>query len=449
MGSKARAMYEGLSRASAANPNSFLLPYWTALVGGSAAFEDFFSRVNAFRRLTYLTIDTTGACDLKCTGMCYYNPDIPLKRPLVAESALVEAIREAASELSLGVLAFAGKEPFLNHARLFSLMKEAGSIPDREFIIGIVTSGRHIARYADKLLTASAEACLDYVDVSIDTANAAEHDIFRGLDGTHNRAMSAVRWLNSELTKVRSTVVSVLRGDNHQGILNLVRDLAGVNTYYQIQPIQPPPYSAIPPLPSTYLIQFLRELGESLAGPMAGANVHVTIELLGIYLLEAFQAGFFDWSDIREDDNSTIYIEKVLGGNTLVITFELFPLQAWRLARITYTGAYLAHMHFLQSADPDQYAVGFLGQESITSLFDRAMERSSHFGQVVESRSAHDCTGRPCWPNCFGGWNGAENAFLEKGRKLSEQPRLCTKTTEDLVELEAKADHASASLHQP
>jgi hypothetical protein len=441
-------MHEGLSRASAANPDSFLLPYWAALVDGTATFEDFLPLVCTRRRLTYLTIDTTGACDLKCTGMCYYNPDIPLRRPLVAETALVEAIRESARDLSLAVLAFAGKEPFLNHVRLFSLLKEAGSIPDREFIIGIVTNGRHIARHADKLSTASQEGCLDYVDVSIDTANAAEHDLFRGLDGTHNRAMSAVRWLNSELKEVRSTVVSVLREDNHQGILDLIRDLAAVNTYYQIQPIQPPPYSTIQPLSFDYIIRFLNTLVETLAGPMAGAKVHVSIELLGIYLLEAFQAGFFDWSDLREDSNATIYVEKTLGGNTFVITFELFPLQAWRLARITYTGAYLAHMHFLQSPDPDQYAVGFLGQQSITSLFDRAVEHSSHFDQVVQSRTNHDCAGRPCWPNCFGGWNGAENAFLEKGRKLSDQPRLCTKKREDLILLEAETGYAPKLLRQ-
>jgi hypothetical protein len=105
-------------------------------------------------------------------------------------------------------------------------------------------------------------------------------------------------------------------------------------------------------------------------------------------------------------------------------------------------------MHFLRSLELDQYAVGFLGQQLIAALFDRAMEHSSHFGQVVQSRSTHDCMGRPCWPNCFGGWNGAENAFLEKGRKLSDQPRLCTKMREDLILLETEAGYASTSLHQ-
>lgn len=448
MGPNARAVFEGLSLAAAAEPNSFLLPLWAGLVQGTTTFGDFLSAVRARRRLTYLTIDTTGACDLQCTGMCYYNPDISLQRPLVSETHLAQAIQDAARELSMHVLAFAGKEPFLNHVRLFSLMRVAGSIPDREFSIGIVTNGRHIARHADSLSAAVEDKCLDYIDVSIDTANAAAHDLFRGLDGTHERAVSAVHWLNAELPDVRTTVVSVLRWDNQQGILDLIQALAPRNAHYQLQPIQPPPYSTIQPFPADHIIRFLTALVEALSGPLAGAKIHVSIELLGIYLLEAVQAGFFSWSDLREDENSTLYVERSIGGNTLVITCELFPLQAWRLARITYTGAYLAHMHFLQSPDPDQYAVGHVGQESITTLFDRAMDPLSHFGQVLQSRSGHDCMGRPCWSNCFGGWNGAENAFVEKGRKLSEQPRLCTKVSEDFVRLEAATRYAGTK-HSP
>jgi hypothetical protein len=444
----ARAVFEGLSGAAATQPGAFLLPLWAGLAQGTITFEDFGAAVRARRGLTYLTIDTTGACDLKCTGMCYYNPDISLQRPLVSEVHLARAIHEATQDLSLHLLAFAGKEPFLNHVRLFSLMREAGSIPDRQFSIGIVTNGRHVARHADSLLAASAEECLDYIDVSIDTADASAHDLFRGLDGTHERAVSAVRWLNAEIPDVRTTVVSVLRWDNQQGILDLLRALATQNASYQIQPIQPPPYSTIRPFPADYITGFLTALVEALSGPLAGAKIQVSIELLGIYLLEAVQAGFFAWSDLKEDENSTIFVERSIGGNTLIITCELFPLQAWRLARITYTGAYLAHMHFLQSPDPDQYAVGNVGHETISALFDRAMAPSSHFGQVLQSRSAHDCIARPCWSNCFGGWNGAENSFVEKGRKLSEQPRLCTKVSEDFVRLEAAPPYAGTK-HTP
>lgn len=427
---------EGLRHAASRNPSAFLLPFWASLTDGTCRFEDFAAAVRARRTLSYLTIDTTGACDLKCAGMCYYNPAISLGRPAVGEAALVGAIQEAARNLDLRVLAFAGKEPFLNASRLFRLMAEAAQIPDRAFLVGIVSNGRHVAAHADALLRANDAGQLDYIDISIDSADPSEHDLIRGVSGTHDRATATVRWLNRELPNVTTSVVSVLRGHNAPGLLDLPNHFAGVNTHYQIQPIQPPPGSPLLPLSPDYIVQFLGQLHDSLAGPLAGRGIHVSIELLGIYLLEAVRAGFFKWSELQEDTNCTVYAERKIGGNTLVITCELFPLQAWRLARITYTGAYLAHMHFLQASDPDQFAVGFVDREPLGTLFDRAMADSSHFDQIIKTRRGHDCTERPCWGNCFGGWNGAENAFLENGRKPCEQPRLCIKTAEDFVRLE-------------
>lgn len=426
----------GLAKAADEQPKAFLLPLWRDLVKG-AGFESFAEAARKRHQLTYLTIDTTGACDLKCTGMCYYNPEISLRRPFAPESALRDAIREASVDLSMKVLAFAGKEPFLNPDRLFSLLKSAGTGDQRAFITGIVTNGRHIHRHHERLRMAAGEGWLDYIDISIDTADEQQHDSFRGLKGTHRLALEAVQWVRSELETVRPTVVSVLRWDNSQGILDLISKLSQSITYYQIQPIQPPPYSSIPPLNATRIIDFVASLKNLLAGPLNGCGLNVSIELLGIYLVEAVTAGLFRWSDIREDDNQTLYVEMNVGGNALVITCEVFPLQAWRLARIAYTGAYLAHMHFLQAPDPDRYAVGFLGQEQIGTLFDRAMAPESPFERLLESRQVHDCHMRPCWSNCFGGWNGAENAILEKGRKLSAQPRLCDKTSNDFVILQS------------
>jgi MoaA/NifB/PqqE/SkfB family radical SAM enzyme len=437
MKGRAGDLLEGLSAAAACSPEAFLLPLWVGLVRGTTSFEDFLAAVRARRQLTFLTIDTTGACDLKCSEMCYYNPRIRLNKPLISESLLVDAIRQAADDLSLHVLAFAGKEPFLNPTRLFSLIQKAGSLTPRDFATGIVTNGRHVVTHAARLHEASAAGHLDYIDISIDTANALEHDDFRGLRGTHQRAIQAVQWLNTELPNVRTTVVSVLRWDNGQGILDLVQNLSPLNRFYQIQPIQPPPYSSIPPLTAEYVVRFLSDLEGQLDGPLSDAGISVSIELLGIYLLEAAEAGFLRWDQIREDQNCNLYIQREIGKNTLTITCELFPLQAWRLARITYSGAYLAHMHFLQSPDPDAFATGNLNSESIGELFDRSMAPESYFAQIVSSRAAHDCRGRPCWANCFGGWNGAENALLENRRKLSDQPRLCTKGEEDLKRLQA------------
>ena len=433
---KVEELLAGLESA-ARDPDSFLLSYWYKLAAGTTSFVDFLNAVHSQKQLTYLTIDTTGACDLKCSGMCYYNPDISLGRNPVEESLLRQAIRQAADELSLRVLTFAGKEPFLNAPRLFNLAKFAGSIPSRNFLIGTVTNGRHIARYKRELVELAGLSSLDYVDISIDNADPVEHDRLRGVEGTHKLAIEAVHWLNRELPEIRTTVPSVLRSDNAVGILRLIALLAPVNHHFQIQPIQPPPGSQFPPLSAENILEFLADLIVVLEGPLQGAGIEVSVELLGIYLLEAVQNGVFTWSDIQEDENHVLFVERNVGGNSLVITCEIFPLQAWRLARIMYNGTYLAHMHFLQSKNPEAYSVGSIQERSIVELFDMATMRNSHFFQVTESRQDHDCRCRPCWKNCFGGWNGAENAFLEKSRKLTDQPRLCIKGEAEFAKLMA------------
>jgi hypothetical protein len=113
----------------------------------------------------------------------------------------------------------------------------------------------------------------------------------------------------------------------------------------------------------------------------------------------------------------------------------VFPLQAWKLARILHDGTYLAHMHFLQDADPRRLATGSLRESNIIELFERATGPGSYFDQIISSRQQHDCRFRPCWGNCFGLWNGAENSFVSN-IPLTTQPPLCKKTEADFEILE-------------
>jgi len=63
----------------------------------------------ADKHLTFLTIDTTGACDLTCREMCYYNPQIDISKPSVRVAAIKQAVADAARELNLKTLVLAGK----------------------------------------------------------------------------------------------------------------------------------------------------------------------------------------------------------------------------------------------------------------------------------------------------------------------------------------------------
>ena len=431
---KLRHVAEGLSLAASSQPHAPVLQAWSALANGQVTFTEFGKWVERRDELTFLTIDTTGVCDLLCSGMCYYHPEIDRRKGFAPEDSLKRAIQDSVERLRLKSLVFAGKEPFLNPRRLFNLLDFVDPRSKRNFQTGIVTNGRHIRRFWAELESIVAADRLDFIDVSIDSGYAAQHDEIRGVEGTFERAFAATQQIASRFPDLRLTIPSVLRHDNVEGILELIRLASEHASNFQVQPIQPPPYSSIRPLSADFVVDFLHKVTGFLRNELRGRNIEVSVELLGIYLMEVAQAGFFSWSDLREDEHGTVYAESVIDGNRLVLTCDCLPLQAWRLARITYEGAYLAHMHFLQTTDRSSFLVGYVQDEPITQLFKRALAQGSHFQNIVDSRAGHDCRSRPCWNNCFGGWNGAENAFLT-GLPLNRQPQLCTKTETDFERL--------------
>ena len=107
---------------------------------------------------------------------------------------------------------------------------------------------------------------------------------------------------------------------------------------------------------------------------------------------------------------------------------------AIKLARITYTGDYLAQSHFLQTPDPGKMAVGNVDRESIRELYRRSKLPGSIFHQLVLARQSHDCIRQSCWQTCFGGWSVAEQSLLD-GTPLDRKSRLCRKGQSDLVSI--------------
>jgi hypothetical protein len=429
-----RDLIGGLKAAIAASRHSTSLEIWLNLAQASeaalsTAFEDFWRQLCKDHRLRILSIDTTGACDLRCPSMCYYHPGIALDRGLVDEFVLQQAIVDSVRDLNIELLMFMGKEPLLNPKRLFSLLSFVGPASERSFRTGLVSNGRNFNKRAAALTEAIENSQLDFIDVSIDSADNMVHDSIRGLPGSWQLTMEGVRWLAKQWSAYPLSIVSTLRRDNSGSILPLIDLCSGICRRYQIQVIQPPPYVSAPPLSSSFVIAFFENLLAHLSGSLQGRNLNVGFELHGCYIYDFLQAGFIRASAIREDEEGQLYVPLEAAGNRLTVLLEILPLQAWRLGRILYDGSYLAHMHFLQAANPFHLSVGRIQDEPISTLYAKSIRLGSRFHDIVESRSSHDCKNRPCWRSCFGGWNGAENAFVSK-QSLSAQPYLCTKGRE-------------------
>jgi MoaA/NifB/PqqE/SkfB family radical SAM enzyme len=403
-------------------------------LSGRLSFADYFEQMASRDELTCLTVDTTGACDLTCAGMCYYHPDIPLRRRETPFESLASAIEEAERLLDLKTLVIAGKEPFLNPRRLFAILDDAGSRSSRGYLVGLITNGRHIHRHWDQLEQAARGGWIDFLDVSIDSGFPEQHDAFRGVPGTYDLASAAVRAAATNLHTVRTSICSILRPDNPAGILELLRRQSDVIQRFWVFPVQPPPFSAMPPLAGKFVSSFLRTLVTLLDGELRDREMQVMVPLQGLYLSEAVDEGLFDWCDLREDEVGACYAAIPAGRSTLLIQCSVLPEQAWKLARITYAGDYLAQLHFLQSPDPSHHAMGNIADEPIRKLYKKSKTQGGVLHRLCLARQTHECRQWTCWGHCFGGWSVAEQSLLD-GTSNNKKPRLCTKSSTDLTQI--------------
>jgi MoaA/NifB/PqqE/SkfB family radical SAM enzyme len=415
-------------------PLTSSLRTWADLAAGRLSFAEYFERLANLDDLTCLSIDTTGACDLTCKGMCYYHPSIRITDREVPLDSLTRAIEDAWKMLRMRTLVVAGKEPFLNPRRLFELLEFSGRLPGRDFATAVVTNGRHIERHWDRLARTAEQGWLDSLDISIDSGFPEQHDAIRGVAGTYALAVSALRRVILELPMVRLSVGSVLRTDNPAGILELIRSQSHLVRRFWVFPVQPPPFSAMAPLTPGFVVSFLRDLANLLSGELRDAELVVSVPIQGLYLAEVADAGLIHRNALREDGLGSCVSSLSVGKSLLNLQCCVLPEHAIKLARITYTGDYLAQSHFLQTPDPGKMAVGNVDREPIRELYRRSKLPGSIFHQLVLARQSHDCIRQSCWQTCFGGWSVAEQSLLD-GTTLDRRSRLCRKGQSDLVSI--------------
>lgn len=420
------AFLSGLNASIARQPEAFVLRSWLDLASGKMTFAEFYKRSREQHKLSFLTVDVTPLCDLICEGMCYYHPDIAKNKNSVPEDLLNRAVSDAAQFLGLSTLIIAGKEPLLNPRRFFSLLRNLPAVHNRSYTVGTVTNGRQLYRHWDEMQDIVNQGKLDFLDISLDSGIAAEHDAIRGRAGTFERAMTALTESSKRLDGVRLGVTSVFRESNEDGLLSLLHVASPWTKNFYITPIQPPPYSKISPLSIGAVTGFLRRLHRELENLDAERSIEITVLLPGLYVMEVSEAGFFSWGNLMEDERGSVFVAVPINGHTLIYVLAVLPEQAWRVARITHDGAYLAHLHFMQSPIPGNHAVGYLQQDSILELYEKSLQPDTPFHRIALSRAGHQCAERACWQTCFGGWSVAENAILV-GEALDLQPKLCLK----------------------
>jgi hypothetical protein len=369
--------------------------------------------------------------------MCYFNPGIKTGQPAAPQDAFVRAIAEAQSGLGLRNLVFTGKEPFLNPQLLLNLLRSSFELnvqfPDRRFQVGAITNGRHFARIWTELEELSALGALDYLDISIDSGFAAQHDDIRGKTGAFAAAVSAAKESAGRLSNTRIGINSVLLPDNQAGLLELIREMHRDVQHFFIAPVQPPPFALSPFVGSADVVGLCRSLRSLLASELAEANIDVTVLVQGLNIHTLAEADLLNLDNLSENDQGMCSSGEEIAGNRLLYQMTILPEYGHRMARILHTGAYLAHAHFVETPHPEEHSVGYIQKEPLSMLYRRGKEAASLFARLASARSNHDCRNRECWVSCFGGWSVAEQSLLY-GQQETERSLLCVSPGELLPE---------------
>ncbi len=128
--------------------------------------------------------NVTKKCNLKCKH-CYANAS-PAGAPDELSTEEKKKVIDQLEEAGVVSIAFSGGEPLLT-PDIFEIFKYAA---DKGIYVNVATNGTLITpKIAEKMK----EAGVQYVEVSIDSPNAKEHDAFRGVKGAWKKALQGVK----------------------------------------------------------------------------------------------------------------------------------------------------------------------------------------------------------------------------------------------------------------
>ncbi|MCX8177759.1 MAG: radical SAM protein [Candidatus Bathyarchaeota archaeon] len=167
--------------------------------------------------------NVTSKCNLKCPH-CYLNSSSEVS-PDELSTHEAKMLMDQIAEVSRPLLIFSGGEPLLRFD-IYDLIQYGKS---KGFKVGVGSNGTLINREAAWKL---AEAGVDTVSISLDSAHPEKHDVFRGFKGAWEKAVNAIKELraNGILVQV-NTVVTMENKDEISQIMDLAEKL-GVENFH-------------------------------------------------------------------------------------------------------------------------------------------------------------------------------------------------------------------------
>ncbi|MEM2137003.1 MAG: radical SAM protein [Candidatus Methanomethylicia archaeon] len=125
----------------------------------------------------------TNLCNLKCKH-CYQNVEKALINELTLEEKFY-ALKQL-EDAGVAAIAFSGGEPLI-HPHFFQIAEKAVNMG---FYTAIATNGTIISNDVAKKIR---DIGVNYVEISLDSANPIKHDYFRGVKGAWEKAVEGIK----------------------------------------------------------------------------------------------------------------------------------------------------------------------------------------------------------------------------------------------------------------
>lgn len=204
----------------------------------------------------FASYNVTGRCNMKC-GFCeWWKNQIP---ELGTKKALITI--DSICKLGISFFDFSGGEPLLRKD-LFTLAKRVRSYG---CLVSMNTNGTLIN---EKNVRQISEV-FDTVVVSLDGPKNV-HDILRGIPGTYDKAISAIKLMKEN--GLRTGINCVVTPTNIKVLPKFIKNFLKNIDFFQVQPIHPyPPSSEKIPKETdiTKFVRFLLKLKHSNPGILA------------------------------------------------------------------------------------------------------------------------------------------------------------------------------------
>lgn len=125
----------------------------------------------------------TNACNLRCKH-CYQRRGVKLYPEELSLSEKLDAVDQMA-DMGVAILAISGGEPLLS-PHLLPVIRRS---KERGMWTCVATNGTLLD---EALVRKLADAGVDYIEVSLDSASAERHDRFRGVDGSWHETVKGI-----------------------------------------------------------------------------------------------------------------------------------------------------------------------------------------------------------------------------------------------------------------